>query len=129
MQRQSQQPEAEQEQIIWMWTLKFSRTLPAIKSHAGFYGLDARQTPGRPHNVFRKSLIGLKISFTPCNSLKKLMPRFLAPKLFLSFPLPSTKKSHPPQFLHNHTYFLYCRTQQTRREWVQRNVRVPDSAG
>ena len=47
----------------------------------------------------------------------------------LRFPPASTGKSHRPQLLHNGRRFLYCGKDQSHGEWVQRNVRVPDSAG
>src|ERR1700686_3620933 len=51
--------------------------------------------------------------FTTCKLLKLLERGNVSPRLILSFPHASTRKSHPPQFLHKSSGFLCCEAQQS----------------
>ena len=65
---------------------------------------------------------------TVCKLLRTLAKAYSARKFILSFPTSSTRKTTRPQFLHKCGPFLYCDPKHSDGQWVQRNVRVPDSA-
>ena len=91
---------------------------------AGSFGLTQIHGSG-----CHKACEWLRNSLTECKSLKVLVQRDLRTEFNLRFPPASTGKSHRPQLLHNGRRFLCCGEEQSNGEWVQRNVRVPDSAG
>ncbi len=68
-------------------------------------------------------------SCTVCKSLKVLVRQGGWREFNLRFPPASTGKFQRPQLLHKDERFLCCGERRSDGEWVQRNVRVPDSAG